>query len=106
VNRAWRREVIRSIDGTVPQKLFIDELTSIFQKYDISLPDWFKPDSEIYQYRALSNVIRVIKLALERTGAPVPLRNELEATIIPAVFNLVHGQHSYDLFAIPRGPRK
>jgi transcriptional regulator with XRE-family HTH domain len=82
VNRAWRREVIRSIDGTVPQKLFIDELTSIFQKYDISLPDWFKPDSEIYQYRALSNVIRVIKLARNEPGHPSRCETNLRPPLL------------------------
>ena len=107
VNRAWRREVIRSIDGTVPQKLFVDEITAIFQKHGISLPKWFKPEYEVHKYRALSNVVRVIKLALERTGAPVALRNELEGIIIPAVFNLVHDGHNYDLFGpIPRGSKQ
>ncbi len=31
------REVIRSIDGTVPQKLFVDEITAIFEKHGIPL---------------------------------------------------------------------
>jgi len=107
VNRAWRREVIRSIDGTVPQKLFVDEVTAIFQKHGISLPKWFKSEPEVRKYRALSNVVRVIKLALERTGAPVALRNELEATIIPAVLNLVHDGHNYDRFGpITRGSKQ
>lgn len=107
VNRAWRREVIRRIDGTVPQKLFVDEIIAIFQKHGIPLPKWFKADPEVRKYRALGNVIRVIRLALERTGAPVALRNELEGTIIPAVLNLVHDGQNYDLFGrIARGSKQ
>jgi transcriptional regulator with XRE-family HTH domain len=98
VNRAWRREVIRRIDGTVPPKLFVDEITAIFQKHGISLQKWFKSEPEIRKYRALGNVVRVIRIALARTGAPVALRNELEGTIIPAVLDLVHDGHSYDRF--------
>ncbi len=98
VNRAWRKEVIRRIDGTVPPKLFVDEMTSIFDKHGISIQKWFKPESEIRKYRALGNVVRTIRIALARTEAPVALRNELEGTIIPAVLNLVHEKHDYDRF--------
>lgn len=106
VNRAWRREIIRSIDGSVPQKLFVDEMIAIFRKHGIELQDYFKPLSEVAKYRDLGQVVRVIRIALARTGAPVSLRNELESSIIPAVLNLVHKRHDYDRLApVSRGSK-
>jgi transcriptional regulator with XRE-family HTH domain len=99
VNRAWRREVIRSVDGTVPRKLFVEEMTDILEKYGIRLKKWFKPEPAVRKYRALENVYFTTRNALKQTGAGAALRAELEATIMAAVLNYIHAdEHNHDLF--------
>lgn len=97
LNVAWRRSLIRALQGKAPQKnrLMIDEISAIFLRYGCNIEPYLKSKIITNRYRARDHLAIVVRSTLAKATYDGPLRYELEAEIMAAVAQLNEAWSDY-----------